>query len=94
MIDLLKHYAYAKAKAGLSYYRDANTKEIDLFVEENNRIHPLEIKKSASPDRREVRKFSLLDKAQLERSYGGIVCMCEEVIPIDEMNCFIPCNLI
>jgi predicted AAA+ superfamily ATPase len=94
VIELLKHYAYAKAKASLSYYHDANAKEIDLFVEENNRIHPLEIKKSANPDRREVRKFSLLDKAQLERSYGGIVCMCEEVIPIDEMNCFIPCNLI
>ena len=22
------------------------------------------------------------------------VCMCEEVIPIDQRNCFIPCNLI
>lgn len=94
VIELLKHYAYAKTKANLSYYRDANAKEIDVFVEENNRIHPLEIKKSANPDRREVRKFGLLDKVQLERGHGGIVCMCEEVIPIDEMNCFIPCNLI
>lgn len=29
-----------------------------------------------------------------ERGSGGIVCMCEEVIPIDDMNYFIPCNLI
>lgn len=94
VIELLKHYAYAKTKANLSYYRDANAKEIDVFVEENNRIHPLEIKKSANPDRREVRKFGLLDKVQIERGHGGIVCMCEEVIPIDDMNCFIPCNLI
>lgn len=94
VIELLKHYAYAKTKANLSYYRDANAKEIDVFVEENNRIHPLEIKKSANPDRREIGKFGLLDKVQLERGHGGIVCMCEEVIPIDEMNCFIPCNLI
>ena len=94
IIELLKHYAYAKTKANLSYYCDANAKEIDVFVEENNRIHPLEIKKSANPDRREVRKFDLLDKVQLERGHGGIVCMCEEVIPIDDMNCFIPCNLI
>ncbi len=94
VMELFKHYAYAKTKANLSYYRDANAKEIDVFVEENNRVHPLEIKKSANPDRREVRKFDLLDKAQLERGHGGIVCMCEEVIPIDDMNCFIPCNLI
>ncbi len=94
VVELLKHYAYARTKANLTYYRDANAKEIDLFVEEDKRIHPLEIKKSANPDRREVRKFSLLEKAQLERGHGGIVCMCEEVVPIDGMNCFIPCNLI
>ncbi len=94
LVELLKHYAYASTKANLSYYRDANAREVDLFVEENRRIHPLEIKKSANPDRREVRKFGLLDNTQLERSHGGIVCMCEEVIPIDDKNCFIPCNLI
>lgn len=94
VLELLKTYASAKTSANLSYYRDSNAKEIDVFVEENNRIHPLEIKRSANPDRREVKKFELLDKASLERGCGGIVCMCEEVIPIDEKNCFIPCNLL
>lgn len=94
VIELLKHFAYAPSKANLTYYRDSNAKEIDVFVEENGIIHPLEIKKSASPDRREVKKYELLDKAKLKRGSGGIVCMCEEVIPIDDKNCFIPCNLI
>jgi len=94
VMELLKYYTYAKAKANLTYYRDSNAKEIDVFVEENNLIHPLEIKKSANPDRREVKKYALLDKTSLERGCGGILCMCEEVIPIDDKNCFIPCNLI
>lgn len=94
VIELLKHYAYAKNKANLTYYRDSNAKEIDLFVEADNQIHPLEIKKSANPDRREVKKYELLDKASLDRGSGGIICMCEDVIPIDHKNCFIPCNLI
>lgn len=94
VMELVKHYAYAKSKANLTYYRDSNAKEIDVFVEENNQIHPLEIKKSANPDRREVKKYEFLDKTELIRSHGGIVCMCEEVIPIDEKNSFIPCNLI
>lgn len=94
VVELLKNYAYSKIKANLTYYRDSNAKEIDVFVEENNKIHPLEIKKSANPDRREVKKFSVIDKTVLERGNGGIVCMSEEVIPIDEKNCFIPCNLI
>lgn len=94
VMELLKYFSYAKTKANLTYYRDSNAKEIDVFVEENNRIHPLEIKKSANPDRREIKKYELIDKAMLERGCGGIICMCEEVIPIDEKNCFIPCNLL
>lgn len=94
VMELVKNYAYSKNKANITYYRDANAKEIDVFVEENNIIHPLEIKKSASPDKREVKKYSVLDKAELDRGNGGIVCMCEEPIPIDEKNCFIPSNLI
>lgn len=94
VIELLKSFTYAPSKVNLTYYRDSNAKEIDVFVEENGLIHPLEIKKSANPDHREVRKYGLLDKAGLKRGSGGIICMCEEVIPIDEQNCFIPCNLI
>ncbi len=94
IIEMLKNYSYSKTKVNLSYYRDANAKEIDVFVEENNFIHPLEIKKSANPDRGEVKKFTVLDHTAMERGSGGILCMCEEVIPIDNKNCFIPCNLL
>jgi predicted AAA+ superfamily ATPase len=94
VIEMLKNYSYSQSKANLTYYRDANAKEIDIFVERDNLIHPLEIKKSANPDSREIRKFSVLGKVSVERGCGGIICMCEEVMPIDSQNSFIPCNLI
>lgn len=94
VMELVKNYAYSRSKVNITYYRDSNAKEIDLFVEENGVIHPLEIKKSASPDRREVKKYSVIGKASLARGNGGIICMCEEPIPIDAENCFIPSNLI
>jgi predicted AAA+ superfamily ATPase len=94
VIEILKNYAYSPDRANLTYYRDSNAKEIDIFVERNNLIHPLEIKKSANPDSREVRKYEVLDKASIERGCGGVICMCEEIIPIDAKNYFIPCNLI
>jgi len=94
VMELVKNYAYAKSKANITYYRDSNAKEIDVFVEENSTIHPLEIKKSANPNQREVKKYEVLDKAQLNRGNGGIVCMCEEPYPIDKDNCLIPSNLI
>lgn len=92
--QLLRHYAYAREPGRLYYYRDANAKEIDLLVEAGGRLHPLEIKKSASPDTRPVKKFALLDQAGLPRGAGGIVCMCQGPVPIDGENCFIPCNLL
>lgn len=94
VMELVKNYAYSKAKCNLTYYRDSNAKEIDVFVEENNVIHPLEIKKSANPNNREIKKYDVLDKAELNHGNGGIVCMCEEPVPLDNLNCLIPSNLI
>ena len=56
----------------MTYFRDSNNKEIDLLIEENNRIHQLEIKKSANPDSREVKKFSVLEKTIPELSAGSV----------------------
>jgi predicted AAA+ superfamily ATPase len=94
VVELLKSYAYSRTKANISYFRDSNAKEIDVFVEEGDLVHPLEIKKSANPNQREIKKFVMLDKTTIKRGSGGVICMCEEVIPIDEKNCFIPCNLL
>ncbi len=43
----MKNYSYWADKANLAYYRDYNAKEIDVIVEENGQVHPLEFKKSA-----------------------------------------------
>jgi predicted AAA+ superfamily ATPase len=94
VMELLKGYSYSPLKSNMSYYRDSNAKEIDLFVEANDSIHPLEIKKSASPDRRAVKRFSVLERTTVQTGAGGIICMCEEPIPIDALNNLIPCNLI
>lgn len=94
VMELVKNYSHGKAKSNITYYRDSNAKEIDVFVEENNIIHPLEIKKSANPNNKEVKKYAVIDKASLNRGNGGIICMCEEPIPIDAENCLIPSNLI
>ncbi|MBR4241093.1 MAG: ATP-binding protein, partial [Eubacterium sp.] len=42
VMELVKNYDYSSNSALLSFYRDSNAKEIDVFVEENGRIHPLE----------------------------------------------------
>ena len=92
--EIAKNLSYSATKANITYYRDSNAKEIDIFIERNNYIHPFEIKMSANPDPREVKKFELLDKTQYERGNGGIICMCDKLVPIDAQNSLIPCSLI
>lgn len=92
--ELIKDLEYHSMNYDISYFRDSNSKEIDIFLEYAGEIHPLEIKLSASPDRREVKKYSLLDSNSIPRGKGGIICMSPTVIPIDEDNCYIPINII
>ena len=94
VMELVKNYAYARDGALLSFYRDDKAKEIDVFVEENGRIHPLEIKKSANPEKKDIRKFSVIEKTSLTRGSGGIICMFPRPFPIDADNSLIPGNLI
>lgn len=94
VMELAKGFAYSGGKAGMSYYRDSNAKEIDVLVEQGGLIHPLEVKKAASPDYRAVKAYGLLDKAAIKRGPGGIICMAEQPMPIDDLNLIIPSNLI
>ena len=94
IMELVKNFAYARNTALISFYRDDNAKEIDVFVEENGKIHPLEIKMSANPEKKEIRNFNVIDKTSLIHGEGGIICMYPEPFPINENNSLIPGNLI
>lgn len=92
--ELLKDLEHHSMNYDISYFRNSNSKEIDVFLECAKQIHPLEIKLSSSPDRREIKKYSVLDTNSIPRGKGGIVCMSPTVLPIDEDNCYIPINII
>ena len=94
LMELVRNYAYGKEKANLTFYRNTHQKEVDIFLEESGMIHPFEIKKAAHPDRKEVKKFELIEKSNLKRGPGGIICMCDSPFPIDELNTYIPGNII
>ena len=94
VMELVKNYAYSPKTAMLSFYRDSNANEIDVFVEEDGKIHPLEIKMSANPDKKQIKKYAVLEKTTIEKSHGGIICMVPRPFPIDRENSLIPCNLI
>ncbi len=92
--EMARNAAYAEKEMTLNFYRDKNQKEIDLIAEMDGELHPFEVKKSASPDRRAARAFSVLEKSGRNVSHGGIVCLAEKPLPIDGRNSLIPVNCI
>ncbi len=92
--ELLRHYAYGKNKVNLNFYRDSKMKEIDLIIEENGVLHPVEIKKTAAPDKNAVKSFSVLADAGREVGTGAVICMTDRVLPLDENNLMMPSGVI
>ncbi|MDD6045750.1 MAG: ATP-binding protein [Clostridia bacterium] len=92
--EFLRAYAYGTDPANLNFYRDTNQKEIDFVIEQNGILHPLEIKLSSNPDKRDIKVFSALENSGKQLGPGGIVCMTEEPFPINVSNSFIPANII
>lgn len=74
----------------LNFYRDSNQIEIDLIITENNILYPIEIKKSKNPNKNMTKNFRILNKGEKQIGEGGVICMVENIIPLDEKNIAIP----
>lgn len=75
----------------LYFYRDKNMNEIDLLIEDNGTLYPLEMKKHADPQKKDISAFALLDKIpNIKRGSGGIVCMYDNLITLKDSDRVIP----
>lgn len=73
------------------FYRDKDMNEIDLLIEENGILYPLEMKKHADPTRKDVEAFSLLDKIPgVRRGSGGVICLYDRLVTLSGSDKVIP----
>ena len=78
------------ARKYLYYYRDNNGKEIDLLIIYDNVVYPIEIKKGASPKIDATKNFDVVKKFGMQVGNGGVICMKQDIFPIDKDNNYIP----
>lgn len=88
--EIVKSYQNAGLEPFVYYYRDKDNKEIDIVLERNGTLYPLEVKKTMMPDKRWTNVFGLLDKTSLKRGTGGILCLSDKFTAFDRDNLIIP----
>ena len=75
--EIIKSYLNAGIiNPPIYFYRDKDKKEIDLIIEEAEKIYPIEIKMSASPDKEMAKNFSVL-KGKIDKEIGTGVIICQ-----------------
>ncbi|GHU49296.1 ATPase [Clostridia bacterium] len=104
--EIYKSYLNAGRQPSIYYYRDRDQKEIDLLIYENGTLYPIEVKKTAFPGKETIKHFKVLapvseperfgslEQLKIEIGTGAVVCMANDLLPIDRKNWSVPVWLI
>ncbi|MDR2599544.1 MAG: ATP-binding protein [Oscillospiraceae bacterium] len=88
--EIIKTYTNNGLPYYAHYYRDIDNKEIDIILESDGELHPIEIKKTASPQTELVNAFKVLDKASIPRGVGAVICTKKELSALDKGAMIVP----
>ena len=104
--EIYKSYLNAAKEPPIYYYRDKDKREIDLLLLDNGTLYPIEIKKAGSLGSESVKHFKALNPAaepekagepgqyKMEIGCGAVICMANDLLPLDRNNWCVPAWMI
>ena len=90
--EIIKSYIHHGKTPNICYYRTGNKEEIDVVLEENGKVYPIEIKQTATPTLSMTKNFRLIDEKK--KGVGAIVCLSDKFIPMNKDVYIIPVSYI
>lgn len=75
------------------YYRDIDGKEIDLLKVEGDDVYQIEIKKSKNPSNPD-KNLLVLSKLKINMKPVLIICMADELLPLNRDVWFCPVSVL
>lgn len=89
------HNAGLDPRNYLYFYRDIDGNEIDILINANGKLHPIEIKKGTNPSKSDINAFKQIEKNTANiRGEGSIICLCENLMPLAGNDYIIPVQYI
>lgn len=88
--EILKSYWHNGKEAPLYFYRDTEQKEIDLLIETDDVIYPVEIKKTATPSTQASKVFGAAEHLGKKVGSGVVLCLVPRDVPLSPSVTAIP----
>lgn len=82
--ELLNCYVNAGESSNFYYYRDKDKNEIDLIIECEGKIYPVEFKKAATVSKADVKRFSKVSDFNMPLGTGALISLYPDTILIKE----------
>jgi len=93
--EIIKSYSNVGRRPPLYFYRDRDGNEIDLLIEENGTLYPIEVKLTGNVELKSIRHFSKLDDVPaMKRGTGCVVSMSDNLMYLDSRNYIVPVGLL
>lgn len=94
MVEILKNYQHLGKNLEFYFYRDKDQKEIDLLIIQDQKIYPLEFKKSTNPKRSVAKYLNSLHHLNYPVSSGGVICLVDQILPLSDNVNAIPIGML
>jgi predicted AAA+ superfamily ATPase len=88
--EILKSYLHNGEEPLMYMYRDANQNEVDIVLEQDGTLYPIEIKRTASPSMADCKSFKELEKLKKKVGLGAVICLQDERIALSRSAVSIP----
>lgn len=82
--EIIKSYLHHGRTPRIFFYRDRDGYEVDLLIEENGKLWPLEIKKSGSIENMGFSGFGFLEKLGVPIAHGGVISFVKDLVPLSK----------
>lgn len=81
--EIVKSYIHNGKRINATYFRDEQ-KEVDLVIESGGLLYPIEIKKTASPNKSDISGILRMKEVLKKREFGlsAVVCARDTPLPI------------
>lgn len=82
--EIIKSILHHGRTPRVYFYRDKEKREIDLLIEENGTLYPIEIKKTASVENARFKGFGMLEALNTRIGHGGVICMASALVALSD----------